>query len=391
MQIVASKQAGRIRNIMTVTEGVTQNSDDGKAAGCNKFDWERFGIHFPDGIRYRFARTFMGRKRSRKNSSSSSGNLAFVAAGWLLRSRWGRRILIGFNLLILLAGGGWYLAQPVERKTEIRHLVGNYMDREKQVNLPELAWDLWQYYYGDQFVVSDFKGDDSFIYGGTPDTSHFGTKVRLLQNAGYSVGYSDSRKNPVWVAYRLFDQAELKKPGERPDGFDVDSRTFAKVRSDDYTNSGYDRGHLAPNYGIALCYGREAQEETFLMSNIVPQKHGMNAGPWKELEMRAAVNYPARYQEVWVIAGPVFGDNPSITKGGVPIPDACYKIMIDETSGKLRLQAFLMPQEIPDGAGPERFLTSVDEIEKLTAIDFLPELDDAAEDKLEARVAGSVW
>lgn len=337
----------------------------------------------------------MGRKRSRKSSRSSSnnatGNLVAMVAKWLIRSRWGRSVLIGFNLLILLAGGGWYLAQPAERKTEIRQLVGNYLDREKKVNLTELAWDLWQYYYGDQLVASDFKGGDNPVYGGTPDTSQLRTKVRLLQNSGYAVGYSDSRKNPLWVAYRLFDQEEMKKPGERPDGFDVDGRTFAKVKSGDYTGSGYDRGHLAPNYGIALCYGREAQEETFLMSNIIPQKHELNAGPWKELEMRAAVNYPARYQEIWVIAGPVFGAKPGTTKGGVPIPERCYKIMIDETGGKLRLQAFLMPQDIPDRSDPKDFLTSVDEIEKLTMIDFLPELEDGVEAKLEARVAGAVW
>ena len=163
------------------------------------------------------------------------------------------------------------------------------------------------------------------------------------------------------------------------------------MRSDDYTNSGYDRGHLAPNYGIALCYGREAQEQTFLMSNIVPQKHGLNAGPWKELEMRAAVNYPARYQEVWVLTGPVFGAQPKKTKGGVLIPEACYKIMIDETGGKLRAQAFLMPQDIPKGASPKQFLTSIDEIEKRTGIDFFPEIEDEVEKQLESRTADRAW
>jgi endonuclease G, mitochondrial len=333
----------------------------------------------------------MARKRSQKSSRSAGTDLLGSVGTWLVRSRWGRRTIVAVNILILLLGGGWYFSQPADRKTEIRLLVGNYLDKEKQVNLPELAWDLWQYYYGDQFVASEFKGGKELIYGGIPDSSKLGSKVRLLENTGYAAEYSDALKNPLWVAYRLFDQKNLRKPGERPSGFDTDTRTFAKVRSDDYTGSGYDRGHLAPNYGIALCYGREAQEETFLMSNIIPQKHELNAGPWKELEMRAAVNYPARYQEIWVIAGPVFGSKPMTTKGGVPIPEHCYKIMLDETGGKLRVQAFLMPQDIPAGAEPKRFLTSIDAIEKLTSLDFLAALDDATEDRLESRVAGSVW
>jgi endonuclease G, mitochondrial len=334
----------------------------------------------------------MARKRSRSSSTSGAlPDLLKSVISWLIRSRWGRRAILAFNALILLVAGGWYVAQPAERKTEIHMLVGNYMGREKQVNLSELAWDIWQYYYGDQFVASDFKGGEEPIYGGVPDSSKLGGKVRLLKNTGYAVGYSDSLKNPVWVAYRLFDQTESKQAGERPDGFDTDDRTFAKVRSADYTGSGYDRGHLAPNYGIALCYGREAQEETFLMSNIIPQKHELNAGPWKALEMRAAVNYPARYQEIWVIAGPVFGAKPGTTKGGVPIPDLSYKIMVDETGGQLRVQAFLMPQEVPSGSRPDAYLTSVDEIEKLTSIDFLPALEDSTEAALEARIAKSIW
>lgn len=310
---------------------------------------------------------------------------------WLVRTRTGRYMFLGFNALIILAGGGWYLAQPAERRTEIRLLVGNYLEREKKVHLSDLAWDLWQYYYGDQFVASEFRGGENPVYGGVPDASRLSFKVRLLNNDGYAVGYADALKNPLWVAYRLYDQKKLKEPGERPDRFLTDDRTFAKVQSNDYTGSGFDRGHLAPNYGIALCYGREAQEQTFLMSNIVPQKRKLNAGPWKELEMRAAVNYPARYQEVWVITGPVFGARLTKTKGGVPIPEACYKIMIDETGGKLRAQAFLMPQDVPEGASLDRFLASVDEIEKRTGIDFLPDLDDAVESQLEARIAGSAW
>lgn len=337
----------------------------------------------------------MARRRSRKSSAQDGSNagarLLIALLKNLFGTRIGRYVLVGLNVLVLLAGGGWYLAQPAERKAEIRLLVGNYLEREKKVNLGDLAKDLWQYYYGDQFVDSTFRGGESQVYGGAPDTSALSFKVRLLQNEGYSVGYADALKNPVWVGYRLFDHADLKEPGERPEGFDTDDRTFSKVRSRDYTGSGYDRGHLAPNYAIARCYGKGAQEETFLMSNIIPQKHELNAGPWKQLEMKAAVNYPARYQEIWVITGPIFDERPKQTQGGVPIPVACYKIMIDETGGKLRTQAFIMPQDVVKGATPKGYLASIDEIEKRTGIDFLADLDDSVESQLEAKAAASVW
>lgn len=100
----------------------------------------------------------------------------------------------------------------------------------------------------------------------------------------------------------------------------MDKRTAARVEPDDYTRSGYDRGHMAPNYGIATRFGRQAQEETFLMSNISPQKHGLNAGVWKTLEQRIATNYPGRFGEVWVLAGPVFAARPERLKNAWPCP-----------------------------------------------------------------------
>jgi endonuclease G len=148
---------------------------------------------------------------------------------------------------------------------------------------------------------------------------------------------------------------------------------------------------MAPNFAIATRYGETAQRETFLMSNITPQRHTLNAGLWRELEMRIATSYPARYGEVWVITGPVFGPSPRTLRGGVAVPDAFFKIIIDEQDGKLRTLAFLVPQDAPEGADPARYLTTIDEIERRTGLDFLPELDEPAQRAIEAQRAGRVW
>ena len=81
----------------------------------------------------------------------------------------------------------------------------------------------------------------------------------------------------------------------------MDPRTRAKVNHYDYTNSGYDRGHMAPNYGIALSHGVKAQMKTFLMSNITPQQTALNTGIWRELEMNVANNYNRRFNEIWIL------------------------------------------------------------------------------------------
>lgn len=187
------------------------------------------------------------------------------------------------------------------------------------------------------------------------------------------------------------DLARLPTPGARPDKFETDRRTAARVAPGDYAASGYDRGHLAPNYAIATRYGAAAQRETFLMSNITPQLHSLNAGLWQELEQKIATSYPARYAQVWVIAGPVFGAAPKKLRGGVAVPEAFFLIVIDENEGKLRTLAFIVPQEAPPDADPERYLTRIDDIERRTGLDFLSDLDDAAEEQVEARRATRVW
>lgn len=302
--------------------------------------------------------------------------------------------LVGLNLTVALLLGGWYVFQPAGRQQEVQRLVENTFERNKRVSVLDVAWDVWQLYYADSARGRIAAGDKSIVYGGAPRPAEGAARsveFRVLTNRGYAVGYSDALGSPVWAAYRVADLARIPTPAARPEKFEVDRRTVARVSPDDYASSGYDRGHLAPNYAIATRYGAAAQRETFLMSNITPQRHALNAGLWKELELKIATSYPARYGEVWVLTGPVFGARPATLRRGVHVPEAFFLIIVDENEGKLRTLAFLVPQEAPAGADPEPFLTNIDEIQKRTGLDFLSELDDPSERVVESHRAVRVW
>ena len=230
-----------------------------------------------------------------------------------------------------------------------------------------------------------------YAYAGFPAQGFklFG-RLEVLENRGYVAGYSESLRNPLWVCYRIFDVPELHS-GKRPSRFSVDKRTRAKVAHDDYTRSGFDRGHMAPNYGIATRYGREAQKETFLMSNIIPQTPRVNQHIWKDLEMRVAQTYGRCFREVWVITGPVFDEDPERLDSGVAIPSSYYKIIVDESGGRLRVLAFLVPRNCPPYTRIKSCLVSIDKLEQYTNLDFFPELPDDIEDELEAKPAGRLW
>jgi endonuclease G len=303
------------------------------------------------------------------------------------------RFLLALNLTVAVILGGWFVFQPDTRQREVRRLVENTFEHHKRVSALDVAWDIWQLYYADSATGRIAAGDKTIIYGGVPRAGldAKAPSFRVLTNHGYAVGYSDALGDPVWAAYHVRDLAHFPTPAARPEKFEVDRRTAARIMPEDYANSGYDRGHMAPNYAIATHYGTAAQRETFLMSNITPQLHSLNAGLWKELEMKIATSYPARYGEVWVFTGPVFGASPKKLRGGVAVPEAFFLIVIDENEGKLRTLAFIVPQEAPAEADPERYLTRIEEIQRRTGLDFLPELDDASQKQVEAQKASRVW
>ena len=217
-----------------------------------------------------------------------------------------------------------------------------------------------------------------------------------LTNPGYEVGYDEHEHVPRWAAYKVTRNAGVHAP--RPSGFRVDTRTRSLVRSEVYTHSGYDRGHMAPNYAMAVCHGEEAQRASFLMTNVVPQLHGLNAGFWKDLELRIAQRYSERYGEVWVVNGPVFSAGAAARHIGpadtrVRVPDAFWMVVARRTAdGRLLAEAFLVPhREIWRDLDLSRYLVSVDEVERVTGLDLFPLLPDATQRALESSPAPRAW
>lgn len=238
--------------------------------------------------------------------------------------------------------------------------------------------------------VSDAMGG-RYAYAGLPEpASWWKGRFKVFENRGFAVGYSESYRNPVWSAYHLFP-SENKRAPKRPSRFSVDHRTRSKVRHEDYTHSGFDRGHLAPNYGIATRYGREAQLETFLMSNIIPQTPAVNRGIWRELEMLTARRYSVYFDEVWIISGPIFGSDFKRMESDVAIPEAYYKIVADEDEGRLRVMAFIIEADCPPYTRFRQRLTSVDAIEEQTGLDFFTRLPDEQEATLESQTPTRLW
>jgi len=233
--------------------------------------------------------------------------------------------------------------------------------------------------------------------------------VAVLSNRAFVIGYDSERMNPLWACYRVCSTTHT---GSTPSfGWRIDHRTEASVSECDYKHTGYQRGHMVPKSAMYHCYGHTAVHDTFQLSNACPQRGELNNGPWGDLEDLVRDTYSINYEEVWVIAGPIFDDangREYLTKDQehsqwrqkpVEIPDSFYKIIIDEIDDQIRTIAFIIDHSEGYGYGSgdcttdrlSGFLRSIDEIEYKTGLDFLWELDDALEDELEKDPAPAMW
>jgi endonuclease G, mitochondrial len=227
-------------------------------------------------------------------------------------------------------------------------------------------------------------------------------------------GGPDALGVPEWVAHeiRRFD-GECLNTHSRPGTWITDDELHdAGIMPDDssyrttraFRNahpSWFSRGHLAMKF-LAERMGDDAQWNTHTFYNAVPQRQSFNAGIWLDLENWTGA-WAQQFGAVWVVTGPIFADRHAYAHLGDPgefpvaIPEALFKIVIREGGNPNRphVLAFIYPQVGPGYSvkpyNHSRYLTSVDEIEELTGIDFLMSLPDADEAAIEKSTASSWW
>lgn len=200
-----------------------------------------------------------------------------------------------------------------------------------------------------------------------------------LEHEGYIVCYDGRTRNAFWVYERLTRDSFIPNRTERKNlHYRIDKKLPLTIRStiDDYRGSGYDLGHLCP---YADWRGNPtAAVETFLMSNISPQAAPLNRGLWRSLEkyLRCLTE---QYSELHVITIPLYLPEdgyviyPVIGENQVAVPTHFCKVVFAEKEDTIDQFVFLLPnRELPKDALLEEFQTTLENIERLSGIIFLP-------------------
>lgn len=214
---------------------------------------------------------------------------------------------------------------------------------------------------------------------------------QLVRYNYYTISYSNQHKNAEWVAYELLGARLNLSSREERQNFRSDPNVRAEASSSDYSNSGYDRGHLVPAHDMD--FSQKAMSESFYMSNVSPQVPDFNRGIWKSLEGKIR-KWAKKEKRLYVITGPLLKktveEADRISPTGPTIPRGFFKIVMDYEGSEKKAIAFMFKNKNIEQP-LERFVTTIDLVERYTNLDFFPNLTAEEEAALEAVSDISLW
>lgn len=227
----------------------------------------------------------------------------------------------------------------------------------------------------------------------------------LISRDQYLISYNKNRRTPNWVAWRLEDRdmGSVKRSNSFNKDSDLENylarsgERSAPVDPSEYSGSCFDRGHQIPS--ADRTNNVHDNEETFLMTNMIPQTPYLNRVVWEHFEEYTRDLVKKQGKKVYVIAGPVYDEDFGAIgpNKDIAVPSKDFKILIvvdanravsDSISGA-QIMAVMMPNVDEDGSKPvaskgcsgitpghsnvndwKQYQTSVQEIEKASGLHF---------------------
>ena len=218
----------------------------------------------------------------------------------------------------------------------------------------------------------------------------YGKNEEVIRRLAYTLSYNHETRLPNWVAWHLTAD-HVDGPVKRKDVDFTDDESVAAPKGckSDYYSSGYDRGHMCPAGDNK--WSERAMQECFLMTNMCPQLAGLNSGMWNSLEKNCRT-WAEQYGDVYIVCGPVLlkGAHKTIGRNKVVVPEAFFKVILC-TKGKPKAIGFVMRNLSMRGHKKTEFVNSVDDVERITGIDFFPALPDDIENEVEKQSNPADW
>lgn len=202
-------------------------------------------------------------------------------------------------------------------------------------------------------------------------------------------GYIEKHEQPAWVQYIMTADEVSRRAAKRGDDFRPDPEVpTGSATPQDYTRSGYDRGHLAP--AADMSFSVKTMSESFFMSNMSPQAPQFNRGIWSKLEKQVR-HFATKEKRIVVVTGPILPAEKTITIGAnkVTVPKYYYKVIYDTTPPE-KMIGFVL-QNKGSNADLRTFVVTVDRVEELTGLDFFSAVPKEKQEQMERTITVENW
>jgi len=202
----------------------------------------------------------------------------------------------------------------------------------------------------------------------------------LIQRARYALDYNDTTHQANWVSwsYTAADSGSTSRQNSfRPDTSLPSG--FLQIGSSSF-DTGYDRGHMCPSGDRTASVADN--DETFLMSNMIPQAARNNQGLWATFEGYCR-GLASGGSEILITCGPGNFGSASISNG-MKLPGSVWKVIVvsppgtalapDKVTTASRVIAINTPNAASVSTSWTDYITTVEEIEAETGFRFFSSL-----------------
>lgn len=215
-----------------------------------------------------------------------------------------------------------------------------------------------------------------------------GTPEIICNYAGFTVSFNPTRHIPNYAAWELTAEEVNGSESRGKYNFAEDDNVYGCATLQDYRNSGFDRGHMAPAGDMK--WSADAMRDCHYLTNIVPQDHSLNSGRWNALEQKCRT-IAATGDSLIIICGPILTDRITRTIGNnVAVPERFFKVMLTPNTTPPRAIAWVMPnRRVRESLSS--MAVSVDQLEEITGMDFFSTLPDSIERQVESPLRVRDW
>jgi endonuclease G len=215
-----------------------------------------------------------------------------------------------------------------------------------------------------------------------------GVSEQIIKKKAYIVSYNKDSRIPNWVAWHLIAQhvdGDIPRSNDYREDFDVPA---PRATNEDYKGSGWSRGHMCPAGDNK--WDATAMSESFLLSNMCPQDASLNSGVWNKIELDCR-QWAKKYGDLYIVCGPLFlnREHECIGDNKVVVPEAFFKVILC-LQGSPKGIGFI----VRNNEGKKKrdsFVNTIDDVERVTGMDFFPSLPDSIESVVEGHANIKLW